>query len=117
MPGTLDSEFGTRGAVRASYYSAVNRQTQTPTLFDASEQGGFNLDAPPNPWIDVGRIQRIHAQGNEQVERTDDGDSRSRAGAGAFDGRGAGGVRLSELDQADDGAGNGIAAHELAGRD
>lgn len=42
--------------VRA-YFAAVSRQSQTPVLFDAAEQGGFNLDAPPAPWIDLGWIQ------------------------------------------------------------
>ncbi len=42
--------------VRA-YFAPVNRSTQTPVTFDAAEQGGFNLDAPPAPWIDLGWIQ------------------------------------------------------------
>jgi hypothetical protein len=42
--------------VRA-YFAPVNRATQTPVLFDPSEQGEFNLDAPPAPWIDLGWIQ------------------------------------------------------------
>jgi hypothetical protein len=35
----------------------VNRVAQTPVLFDPSEQGQFNLDAPPAPWINLGWIQ------------------------------------------------------------
>ncbi len=42
--------------VRA-YFAPVNRSTQTPALFDPSQQGGFSLDAPPAPWIDLGWIQ------------------------------------------------------------
>src|SRR5579872_6809457 len=42
--------------VRA-YFAAVNRQSQTPILFDAAEHGGFNLDAPLDPWIDLGWIK------------------------------------------------------------
>ncbi|HEX3891242.1 MAG TPA: hypothetical protein VHW46_01605 [Terracidiphilus sp.] len=41
--------------VRA-YFAPVQRLTKRPVLFDAAEQGGFNLDAPPNPWIDLGWI-------------------------------------------------------------
>ena len=41
--------------VRA-YFSPVNRVSQAPTVFDAAAQGGFNLDAPPDPWIDLGWI-------------------------------------------------------------
>jgi len=42
--------------VRA-YFAPVNRTAQTPVLFDPSQQGGFSLDAPPAPWIDLGWIQ------------------------------------------------------------
>ena len=42
--------------VRA-YFAPVNRAAQTPVLFDPSQQGGFSLDAPPAPWIDLGWIQ------------------------------------------------------------
>jgi hypothetical protein len=42
--------------VRA-YFAPVNRTTQTPVLFDPSEQGAFSLDAPPTPWIGLGWIQ------------------------------------------------------------
>src|ERR1700740_1974579 len=42
--------------VRA-YFAPVNAPAQAPVLFDPAEQGGFNLDAPPAPWIDVGWIQ------------------------------------------------------------
>jgi hypothetical protein len=42
--------------VRA-YFAPVDRVTQTPVLFDASEQSAFNLDAPPAPWISLGWIQ------------------------------------------------------------
>ena len=41
--------------VRA-YFAPVNRAAQTPVLFDPSEQSGFNLDAPPAPWIGLGWI-------------------------------------------------------------
>jgi hypothetical protein len=42
--------------VRA-YFAPVNRTTQTPVLFDASEQGTFSLDTPPAPWVSLGWIQ------------------------------------------------------------
>ena len=41
------------------YFAPVNRATQTPVLFDASEQGAFDLDAPPAPWISLGWIQEF----------------------------------------------------------
>lgn len=42
--------------VRA-YFAAVNRAAGTPVLFDPAEQGDFNLNAPPSPWIILGWIQ------------------------------------------------------------
>lgn len=44
--------------VRA-YFAPVNRAAQAPVLFDPSQQGGFSLDAPPAPWIDLGWIQNF----------------------------------------------------------
>ncbi|MGA2887658.1 MAG: hypothetical protein ABSE51_06365 [Terracidiphilus sp.] len=41
------------------YFAPVNRVTQTPVLFDPTEQGGFSLDAPPAPWISLGWIQEL----------------------------------------------------------
>lgn len=41
------------------YFAPVIRATTTPTLFDPSQQGRFNLDAPPAPWIDLGWIQGL----------------------------------------------------------
>jgi hypothetical protein len=39
--------------VRA-YFAPVNRAAGVPVLFDAAQAGGFTLDAPPAPWIDLG---------------------------------------------------------------
>jgi hypothetical protein len=44
--------------VRA-YCAPVNRVTQSPVLFDPVEQGTFNLDAPPSPWISLGWIDNF----------------------------------------------------------
>lgn len=44
--------------VRA-YFAPVTRSTATPTLFDPSQQGRFNLDTPPAPWLDLGWIQGL----------------------------------------------------------
>ena len=44
--------------VRA-YFAPVNRVTQTPVLFDPSEQGKFSLDTPPAPWISLGWIDNF----------------------------------------------------------
>ena len=39
--------------VRA-YFAPVNRAAGVPTLFDAAQMGGFALDSPPAPWVDLG---------------------------------------------------------------
>ncbi len=44
--------------VRA-YFAPVNRAAQAPVLFDPAEQGGFNFEAPPVPWISLGWIQNF----------------------------------------------------------
>ncbi len=37
-----------------AYFAPVNRSTGQPTIFDAAVQGGFAVNAPPAPWIDLG---------------------------------------------------------------
>jgi hypothetical protein len=44
--------------VRA-FFAPVNRATQSPVLFDPSEQGRFSLDAPPAPWLSLGWVQNF----------------------------------------------------------
>jgi len=39
--------------VRA-YFAPVNRAAGVPTVFDAAQMGGFGLDSPPAPWVDLG---------------------------------------------------------------
>ena len=41
--------------VRA-YFAPVNRATGVPTIFDAAQLGGFALDTPPAPWVDLGWV-------------------------------------------------------------
>ncbi len=43
------------GRVRA-YFAPVNRAAGAPVIFDPVQMGGFSLDAPPAPWIDLGWI-------------------------------------------------------------
>ncbi len=42
--------------VRA-YFAPVNRAAGQPTIFDPAQSGGFALDTPPVPWVDLGWIQ------------------------------------------------------------
>jgi hypothetical protein len=39
--------------VRA-YFAPVNRAAAQASIFDASGIAGFNLNAPPAPWVDLG---------------------------------------------------------------
>jgi hypothetical protein len=39
------------------YFAPINRNSQALTRFDPAEQGDFNLDSPPAPWISLGWIQ------------------------------------------------------------
>lgn len=39
------------------YFAPVSRVTQTPALFDPAKLGGFDLEAPPAPWVSLGWIQ------------------------------------------------------------
>jgi hypothetical protein len=41
------------------YFAPVDRPTKSPTIFDAAEQGSFDLDDPPAPWIGLGCIQNL----------------------------------------------------------
>ncbi len=42
--------------VRA-YFAPVNRAAGQATIFDPAQNGGFALDTPPAPWMDLGWIQ------------------------------------------------------------
>ena len=37
-----------------AYFAPVNRAAVLPTVFDAAQMGGFALDSPPAPWVDLG---------------------------------------------------------------
>lgn len=41
------------------FFAPINRNAQAPDLFDAAQQGQFNLDAPPAPWVSLGWIQEF----------------------------------------------------------
>lgn len=45
--------------VRA-FFAPVDRTNNKPTIFDAGDQGGFCLTAPPSPWIDMGWVEGFH---------------------------------------------------------
>ena len=55
------------GRVRA-YFAPVNRAAQEPTLFDPAQNGAFDLDTPPSPWIDLGWIAGFARHSGTKVE-------------------------------------------------
>ena len=37
-----------------AYFAPVNRAASIPAIFDPAQNGNFNLEAPPTPWLDLG---------------------------------------------------------------
>jgi len=52
--------------VRA-YFAPVNRSAGVPTLFDPAQNGNFNLDSPPVPWIDLGWLSNFERRSGTKV--------------------------------------------------
>jgi len=53
--------------VRA-YFAPVDRQTETPAVFDPGKHGAFLLDAPPAPWLDLGWVDHFQRFCNTNTE-------------------------------------------------
>jgi hypothetical protein len=53
--------------VRA-YFAPVNRGAKQPTIFDPAQQGMFNLNAPPAPWLDLGWITSFARKSATKVQ-------------------------------------------------
>lgn len=52
--------------VRA-YFAPVNRAAAAPSIFDPAQSGGFTLDAPPAPWIDLGWVEKFKRKSGTKV--------------------------------------------------
>ncbi len=52
--------------VRA-YFAPVNRTAGAPTIFDPAQNGSFDLDAPPTPWIDLGWCRNFHRRSADEI--------------------------------------------------
>ncbi len=52
--------------VRA-YFAPVNRVAGIPAIFDPAQSGGFNLDAPPAPWLDLGWLDAFERKTGTKV--------------------------------------------------
>jgi hypothetical protein len=51
-----------------AYFAPVNRVTGATAIFDPSQNGSFQLDVPPAPWIDLGWIENFQRTSTSQVE-------------------------------------------------
>jgi hypothetical protein len=52
--------------VRA-YFAPVNRAAGAPSIFDPAQSGGFSLDEPPAPWLDLGWIDKFKRKSGTKV--------------------------------------------------
>jgi hypothetical protein len=51
-----------------AYFAPVNRVNGPTAVFDPSQNSGFQLDAPPTPWIDLGWIENFQRTSTSQIE-------------------------------------------------
>ena len=49
------------------YFAPVNRTTETPTIFDASQAAVFQTSNPATPWIDLGWITNFFRKSDAKV--------------------------------------------------
>lgn len=50
------------------YFAPVDRVNGPTAIFDPSKDYGFQLDAPPAPWIDLGWIENFQRTSTSQIE-------------------------------------------------
>ncbi len=51
-----------------AYFAAVDPVNGPTAIFDPSKDNGFQLDAPPAPWIDLGWIENFSRTSTSQIE-------------------------------------------------
>lgn len=51
-----------------AYFAPVDRVNGPTAVFDPAQNAGFNLDAPPAPWIDLGWIENFLRTSTSQIE-------------------------------------------------
>ena len=51
-----------------AYFAPVDRVNGPTAIFDPSQNSGFQLDAPPAPWIDLGWIENFQRTSTSQIE-------------------------------------------------
>ncbi|MGB8012379.1 MAG: hypothetical protein WCF68_12230 [Terriglobales bacterium] len=73
-----------------AYFAPVDRVNGPTAVFDPSTNSGFQLDAPPTPWIDLGWIENFQRTATSQIEALTGG----TAGAVSAQARHALGARI-----------------------
>lgn len=64
------TRVGLRPVARTTraYFAPVDRVNGPTVVFDPSRNSGFQLDAPPTPWIDLGWIENFQRTSTSQIE-------------------------------------------------
>ncbi len=50
-----------------AYFAPVNRVAGVPAIFDPAQNGNFNLDAPPAPWLDLGWLDTFERKSGTKI--------------------------------------------------
>lgn len=50
-----------------AYFAPVNRTAGIPTIFDPAQDGSFNLESPPAPWLDLGWLDTFERKSESKV--------------------------------------------------
>ncbi len=50
-----------------AYFAPVNRAAGIPVIFDPAQNGSFNLDTPPAPWLDLGWVDTFERKSGTKV--------------------------------------------------
>lgn len=50
-----------------AYFAPVNRAAGIPAIFDPAQNGSFNLDSPPAPWLDLGWLDTFQRKTESKV--------------------------------------------------
>jgi hypothetical protein len=50
-----------------AYFAPVNRSAGIPAIFDPAQNGSFNLDSPPVPWLDLGWLDMFQRKTESKV--------------------------------------------------
>lgn len=52
-----------------AYFAPLDRRTGMAPVFDPSKDAGFQLEAPPAPWIDLGWVENFRRASTSQIEQ------------------------------------------------